>query len=37
MNSLKQLEACSQRAWLDYLKRSLIEQALETSSTRSNA
>jgi hypothetical protein len=37
MNPLKQLEACGQPAWLDYLKRSLVEQALETSSARSNA
>ncbi len=26
MNKLKQLEACGQSAWLDYLKRSLIEK-----------
>jgi len=26
MNSLKQLEACGQSPWLDYLKRSLIEE-----------
>src|ERR1700687_3766495 len=26
MNPLKQLEACSQSPWLDYLKRSLIEK-----------
>ena len=25
MNPLKQLEACGQSPWLDYLKRSLIE------------
>jgi hypothetical protein len=37
MNPLKQLEACGQSPWLDYLKRSLIEPALETSSARSNA
>ena len=27
MNPLKQLEACGQAPWLDYLKRSLIETA----------
>jgi len=26
VNKLKQLEACGQSAWLDYLKRSLIEK-----------
>ena len=26
MNPLKQLEACGQSLWLDYLKRSLIEK-----------
>ena len=26
MNPLKQLEACGQSPWLDYLKRSLIEK-----------
>ena len=26
MNKLKQLEACGQSPWLDYLKRSLIEK-----------
>ena len=26
MNALKQLEACGQSPWLDYLKRSLIEK-----------
>ena len=37
MNPPKQLEACGQSPWPGYLKRSLIEPALETSSARSNA